>query len=340
MTPSVCSRLTDSLQLEHPIVLAPMAQASGAQLALACAEAGAFGLIGGGYGDLPWVSEQYAAAFAAEHAALHARLGIGFITWRLEQDASALDWVLDQPVLPKAVMLSFGQAAPFAQRIKERGIVLLCQIQRLEQLNEVLDCGADIVVAQGGEAGGHGMNAHLARSTITLVPELADRLAALSPQTLLLAAGGIGDGRGVAAALMLGADGALIGSRLWATQESLAPEAAKLESVRASGDQTARSSVFDILRQLPWPPPYDFRALRNPLYRHWEHQIGALRHNPELAVQDYNEGVAAQDYTRAHVTVGEAVGLIYDLPQAAELIGRIIKDMQTSVKRLNQNCRT
>ena len=321
--PTLNTRLLTTFPIQTPIVLAPMAAASGAELALACARAGALGLIGGGYGDREWVKVQYEQAFDVTNADVHQRLGIGFITWRLQADASALDWVLDQDTLPAAIMLSFGDPTPFAQRILSKRIALICQIQRLEQVPQALDAGANIIVAQGGEAGGHGMSALWGRSTITLVPEVADWLATHSPQTPLLAAGGIADGRGLAAALMLGADGVLVGSRLWATQECLAPDAAKAESIKATGDDTARTSVFDVLRRLPWPAPFDFRALRNPLHRQWEQQVDVLRGNAAQACADYDEGVATQDYRRAHVTVGEATGLIMDVPEAQSLVTRM-----------------
>ena len=330
---TLSTRLTRDFSLQTPIVLAPMALASGAALAVSCAKAGALGLIGGGYGDPTWIAEQYTEAFAPQNQSLFHRLGIGFITWKLEQDASALDWVLDREHKPAAIMLSFGNALPFAERINQANIPLICQIQRLEQVPQAIEAGARLLVAQGGEAGGHGMSSAWARSTITLVPEVADWLANHSPDTRLLAAGGIADGRGLAASLMLGADGVLIGSRLWATQECLAPEGAKQASVKANGDDTARSSVFDILRRIEWPAPYDFRALRNPLHRQWEHQVETLRRNPVQAQADYDEGVKEQDYRRAHVTVGEATGLIEDVPSAADLIARITEQ---AIDRLHQ----
>jgi NAD(P)H-dependent flavin oxidoreductase YrpB (nitropropane dioxygenase family) len=116
-----------------------------------------------------------------------------------------------------AVMLSFGDPHPFAPAIKAAGRLLICQVQDMRHARAALDEGADIVVAQGTEAGGHGAR----RATMTLVPEVADLLAQRSPETLLVAAGGIADGRGLAAALMLGADGVLVGSRLWASPEAL-----------------------------------------------------------------------------------------------------------------------
>jgi nitronate monooxygenase len=248
-------------------------------------------------------------------------LGCGFITWKLDENAEALDWVLTQK--PRAIMLSFGDPRPYAARIAEAGAQLICQVQRMDQVPLALDAGASVIVAQGGEAGGHGANALEGRSTFTLVPELADYLATHSPNTLLLAAGGIGDGRGLAAALMLGADGVLVGSRLWATQESLAAAGAKTQATQTNGDGTARSMVFDILRRKNWPAPYDFRAIRNTLHRQLESDIAALQTHPESARADYDAGVKAGDFSRAHATVGEAVGLIADVPNAGVLIERI-----------------
>jgi len=322
MTQLNASRFSKQFSLTTPIALAPMALASGGALAAACARAGALGLVGGGYGDLAWTQREYRLALQAVDSQ---RIGIGFITWKLDEDASALDWVLDLPLeeRPRAVMLSFGDARRYAARIAASGAPLICQIQRLEQAAQALEAGAQVLVAQGAEAGGHGMNGLNGRSTLTLVPELADWLAGHAPETLLLAAGGIADGRGLAAALTLGADGALLSTRLWATQESLAPLGAKQAALAAGGDGTARSAVFDILRRKHWPAPYDFRALRNDLHRSWEGRVDALRAAPEAAQAGYDAGVQAGDYSRAHATVGEAIGLVHDLPEAGVLVKRL-----------------
>ena len=322
------TRFAQRFQLTTPIALAPMALATGGALAAACAQAGALGLVGGGYGDLAWTQREYALAhdLLKDDTASHARLGCGFITWKLDENAEALDWVLTQK--PCAVMLSFGDPRPYAARIAQAGAQLICQVQRLDQVPQALEAGASVIVAQGGEAGGHGANALEGRSTFTLVPEIADYLAAHSPDTLLLAAGGVADGRGLAAALMLGADGALVGSRLWATTESLAAAGAKIQATHTNGDGTARSMVFDILRRKNWPAPYDFRAIRNDLHRALESDMAALQANPDAARANYDAGVKAGDFTRAHATVGEAVGLIADIPDAQAVIARITQQAQ------------
>jgi nitronate monooxygenase len=131
--------------------------------------------------------------------------------------------VLDEALqrTPAAVMLSFGDAAPFIPRIKRAGALVICQVQSIRQARQVLSEGADVIIAQGTEAGGHGG----ARSTFPLVPAVADLAALSGRDVLVVAAGGIADGRGLAASLMLGAVGALIGTRFLTSTESLGDSA-------------------------------------------------------------------------------------------------------------------
>lgn len=200
------TRVTEFFGIEHPILLAPMAGISGGRLAAAVTAAGGLGLIGGGYGDADFLEREFALADRT-------RVGCGFITWSLARQPELLDFVLAQQ--PATVMLSFGELRPFADRIHAAGVPLIAQVQTLDHARQALDAGADILAAQGGEAGGHGMSV---RSTFTLVPEVVDLVAERSPATLVLAAGGVADGRGLAAALALGADGVLVGTRFWAAR--------------------------------------------------------------------------------------------------------------------------
>lgn len=171
------TRLTDRFQIEHPIVSAPMGFIAGGKLAAAATRAGGLGLIGGGYGDSDWLMHEFSEAG-------NARVGCGFITWSLASKPELLELVLARN--PAALMLSFGALAPFAETIKRAGVPLICQAQTLAHAREAVAAGADLVVAQGGEAGGHGGT----RATLTLTPEIADYLAGTAPDTLLLAAGG------------------------------------------------------------------------------------------------------------------------------------------------------
>lgn len=138
-------------------------------------------------------------------------------------------------------------------------------MQFLSQIETALKSGAAAVVVQGSEAGGHGAS----RSTFPFVPEAADYLKRHSPETLLLAAGGVADGRGLAAALMLGADGVVVGTRLWASAEALTPQAHTDKAISVTGDSTVRTKVLDALRGVPWPREYSFRFLKNKLSDEW-----------------------------------------------------------------------
>ena len=142
-SPRLGERFSQAFGLTTPIALAPMALASGGALAAACAQAGALGLVGGGYGDLAWTQREYelAVSLLADDSDSVRRLGCGFITWKLDEDASALDWVLAHAQAPKALMLSFGDPRPYAARIAAAGARLICQVQRLDQVPHAIEIG-------------------------------------------------------------------------------------------------------------------------------------------------------------------------------------------------------
>jgi nitronate monooxygenase len=303
----LATRLTRALHLEHPIVSAPMAFAAGGALAAAVTRAGGLGLIGGGYGDAAWLEQQFALARGE-------RVGVGFITWSLARTPSLLDGVLRHR--PAAVMLSFGDPRPFAGAIRQAGALLICQCQTLSHVRDAIEAGADIVVAQGSEAGGHGA----LRGTLSLVPEVADRLAAHAPDTLLLAAGGIADGRGLAAALMLGADGALMGTRLWASAEALVQEGHRRAILQTDGDGTLRTRIPDIVRELPWPPGFTARIRRNAFTERWHGREEELKAAAAQEGPRYKQAFEAGDPEQTAVWFGEAAGLVQSIEPAAKIV--------------------
>lgn len=316
----LATRLTQRFGIEHPILSAPMAGAGGGALAAAVSQAGGIGLIGGGYGDADWLAAQFQAAG-------NARIGCGFITWSLVKQPYLLGEVLAHE--PAALMLSFGDPAPFAPEITEAEVPLICQCQSLEHVRQALDAGAAIIVAQGGEAGGHGHR----RGTFAFVPEVAELLARTSPDTLLLAAGGIADGRGLAAALMLGADGVLVGTRFWASREALVHARHQAAAVAASGDETVRSSVPDIARGLDWPKPFDIRTSHNAFLRKWLGREAEFKAAIDGEAPAYREAFAAGDPDNAAVIFGEAAGLVKDIPPAGEIVERMVDEGVACLQR-------
>ena len=318
--PTLSTRFTVAFNLRHPIVSAPMAFAGGGALAAAVSRAGGLGMIGGGYGDPTWLDEQFDAANGEQ-------VGVGFITWSLQRLPSLLTNVLKHR--PAAVMLSFGDPRPFVGTIRGAGAKLICQCQEMEHIESAVDVGADVVVAQGAECGGHGG----LRSTLTLVPEAADFLATRAPDTLLLAAGGIADGRGLAAALVLGADGVLVGTRLWASNEALVNKRHHDAIIQTNGDGTLRTRVADIARQLPWPGGFLARIRRNAFTDRWHGREDELERNVAVEGPRYRDAFRLGDPDNTGVWFGEAAGLIHSIEPAAVILERMTGEAVLHLER-------
>ena len=316
----ICTPLTQRLGLKHPIIQAPMALAAGGKLAAAVDSAGGLGLIGGGYGQSDWLEDQFRAAG-------NNSVGCGFITWSLAEHRELLDKALDHN--PKAVMLSFGDIAPFAGKIKARNIPLIAQVQTVGDALAALDEAADIIVAQGAEGGGHGLK----RATFTLVPEIADHIYRQGSQAILCAAGGIADGRGLAAALGLGADGVLVGTRFWAATEALVHPNMQNAAMKATGDQTIRSSVMDMARQRHWPEGFTARVLVNDFINKWHGREAELAEKIDIIIPQYQKAWEEGDIDMANVFVGEATGLIADIQPAAEIIASMVKQAEKIIRK-------
>jgi len=307
---TISNRLTSALNIRHPILSAPMHLAAGGALAAAVSRAGGLGLIGGGYGDSTWLDQQFEAAETQ-------RVGVGFITWSLRKSPSLLTDVLKRH--PAAVMLSFGDPRPFVDEIRKAGALVICQCQNTDHVWDAIDVGADIVVAQGAEAGGHGA----LRGTLSFVPETANLLAVHSPNSMLLAAGGIADGRGLAAALMLGADGVLVGTRFWASKEALVSKQHHEAIIEATGDETIRTTVADIARQIPWPRGFTARIRRNTFTQRWHGREGLLEQNIVVEGLRYREAFSDGDPDNTGVWFGEAAGLVSTIEPASVIVDRM-----------------
>jgi nitronate monooxygenase len=309
---TVSTAVTQLLGINYPILLAPMDLVADGHLVAAVDAAGGFGILGGGYGEEKWLVRQLDVLDQSK-----ARFGVGFITWSMAKQSRLLDLALERR--PVAVMLSFGSPLPFIERIKRTAAIVICQVQSVALAKEAAMAGADILVAQGSEAGGHGAT----RGLVTLIPEIADALGGRKP---VVAAGGIADGRGLAAALMLGAAGVLMGTRFYATQEAAGAEGAKERIREATGDDTLRSIVFDLSRHNVWPAPFTGRCLRNAHSDRWFGlEIELLRHLDEESAK-YAAAREAGEFDIAAVIAGEAAGLIHDIPSAREVIERVMNE--------------
>ncbi|SDU30746.1 NAD(P)H-dependent flavin oxidoreductase [Jiangella alkaliphila] len=315
---ALSTALTELLGLRHPIVQAPLGGSAGGALALAVSGAGGLGMLGAAFGDPEWLDRE--APIVA--AGTDQPWGVGFLTWAI--DARAVDHALEYS--PTAVMLSFGDPSPYVERVRQAGAVLILQVTDLDEARQAVDLGADVIVAQGTEAGGH--SARRGRSTLPFVPVVVD-LAAPVP---VLAAGGIADGRGVAAALALGAAGALIGTRFQATAEALVDPATTKAIIDGSPQDTERSNLLDVARGSQWPSKYLARTLGHPYLDRWRGREAELATDAQ-AQQEYQDDVARGAIPPLPVWAGEAVDLISDLPHAADLVATLAAQAEVALAK-------
>lgn len=303
------TQFTRRYGIDHPIMLAPMDKISDGRLAAEVTRAGGFGLIGAGYGDADWITAQLDAAG-------NLPVGIGLITWCLLEKPELLELVLDRK--PAALFVSFGDAEPIIEAARDRGIPTIWQIQRLDQAEQAHKAGTDIIVAQGQDAGGHGMD----RGLSALLPAVRDLV---GPEQIVLAAGGLADGRGLAGSLMLGADGIMMGTRFWASLEANGSDTAKAVLVSAGGDDTRRSSFFDVARGLDWPGEFSGRVVQNDFSKPWLDDPEAMKSASKDIRQAY-EASDPDDFSIRALIAGESLDLVHDIQPAAHIVETTVTD--------------
>jgi nitronate monooxygenase len=208
--------------------------------------------------------------------------------------------------------------------VLQAGVRLIIQVTDLEEAATATEIGADVIVAQGGEAGGHSGR----RATLPFVPIVAD----LAAPTPVLAAGGIADGRGIAAALVLGAAGALIGTRFQATGEALVDAEVTKAIIEGRGEDTERSRILDIARGAPWPERYPGRTLRNAFLDRWRGRDAELEAD-EDAKASFREAVDEGDMDVVPVWASEAIDLITEVVPAADLVGQLAAETEDALRR-------
>lgn len=299
-------------------MLAPMDLVADARLAKAVNAAGGFGILGGGYGQERWLEREM-------NLLADSPLAVGFIAWSLARQPRLLDVVLERR--PKAVMLSFGDPSPFIEQIKRSGALSICQVQSVALAKDAVHKGADIIVAQGTEGGGHGGSC----STFPLLPAIVD---ATNDRVPVVAAGGVADGRGLAAALALGAHGVLVGTRFYASEEAAGHPAAKDRIVAVGGDETARGILFDISRRNVWPAPFTGRVIINEHFERWRGRERELMQHADDESRRYELARDSGDFSTAAVIAGECVGLIHDIKSAGDIIDEMMLGAVASIRGL------
>lgn len=303
--------LTDHFRLTVPLVAAPMVGAGDARLAAAVSAAGGLGMFGVAPTSTPeWIAEQAAVAGAGGRS-----YGIGLMAWALTD--AQLDAVIE--ARPALVSVSFGDYAGPVRRLRTAGITVAVQAGTTAEAVEAAETGADIVVARGGEGGGHG------RAEVATLPLLQGVLDAVDVP--VLAAGGIATARGLAAVLAAGAQGAWVGTAFLGCAESALPEGARQRVVTAGETGTAYGRVFDVAQRLGWPPEFGGRALRNPYFDRWQGREEELAAD-DAASAELAAARQAGDYDTAYVYAGQAVGLVEGERTAADVVSAFARAEQ------------
>jgi enoyl-[acyl-carrier protein] reductase II len=308
----------DLLGIEHPIVQAAIWPATAPELVAAVSNAGAMGSIAAIFASaddlkvqIDRVRELTDRPFAVNHV-------VPF----LSEEAYALTL----EVKPAVISFALGDPGELITRAHDAGVKVIHQVHTVRQARQAAERGVDVVIAQGGEAGGQGLAQ--GPSTMVLVPQVVDAVTPIP----VLAAGGIADGRGLAAALVLGAQGANIGTRFLASEESSAAEDWKRSILSTESEDAIRFEVWKSV--LPnASDAYDTvpRVLRTPFVDRWRDQPEEAKRQGERL---RGEIMAALGEGRAHEVVpfsGQTAGLVRDVLPAAQIVRRIVAETERAL---------
>jgi nitronate monooxygenase len=305
--------------LAHPVMSAPMALHSGGTLAAAVSAAGGLGSFGGMHPSKgpKWMK----AEIATIRATTDRPFAVGFITPFLAFAEPLFEAALAER--PAAIAFSFADPAPWIGRCKTAGVRVICQVQNYEDAELAVSGGTDVLVAQGTEAGGH-------TGTMSLLPFLAG-VVARHPDVPVLAAGGIANGRTLAAALTAGAEGAWLGTAFLATPEAIeVSDIHKGLIVESDGTDTVFTKAYDIVSGLPWPTGIGERVRRNRFTDEWSEREAELRHgNPGLVpISANNPFEAPFDPDASAVLYGQSAGFVDGIRPAAEVVRTVSEEAE------------
>jgi nitronate monooxygenase len=327
---SLQTQLCERLGIDHPIVQAPVGSVSTPELAAAVADAGGLGLLAMSWRDADSIAESYGRATDLTDGVVGVNVVLDDETG-IDEPEACLEACLDAGA--SVVSLSFGDAAGYIERVHEAGGTAMVTVGSAGQAREAAAAGADVVVAQGVEAGGHVQSDV---TTMALVPRVVDAVDAP-----VVAAGGIGDGRGLAAVLALGADGAWLGTRFVATRESAAHDTYRDALVDAGETDTRLTGAFD----RGWPDQ-PHRALATAELRRGEHADRpgdgeTIAHTPDGdPVERYAdlppiEGVEGDVEALPHYA-GQSVGLADDVPSAGAVVEALLAEASAAIGDLTR----
>lgn len=308
------TRLCALLGIAHPILNAPMGGTAGAALAAAVSAAGGFGMIGGTNPVGPdWLREQIRAA----RARTDRPFGVGLISSFAGVD-DLVQVALEERVA--AINHSFADPTPYVAAAHAAGVRVFAQVQTVALAAAAARAGVDVIIAQGTEAGGHtGAIGSLA---------LTQAVLAVAGETPVVMAGGVADGRGLAAALMLGASGVWMGTRFVASAEWGGGAWEQAAVLAAGADDTVRTTAYDRVREAPFPGGIADRVVRNAFTDAWDGREAAIAERRAALQRELEEAGRRGDASQADVSAGSVAGLIASVEPAGAIVERIVGEAE------------
>ena len=313
------NRFCELFDIEAPVLQAPIWPATSAELVAAVSEAGGLGSIGA-------VNES-ADRLLAQVERVRELTGRPFVINHVvpRLDAEAFEATLE--ARPAAVSFALGDPGGLADRVRAIGAKVIHQVHTVAQARAAVELRVDLVIAQGSEAGGQGMAAGV--GALALVPQVVDAVAPIP----VLVAGGVADGRGLAAGLALGAAGVNVGTRFLASEEAGASEAWKQRIVEIESEETVRFETWSSI--MPETSGYDVvpRVIRTDFVTRWERQADEAR---EQAEELRDHVLTAAREGRQHEATpfaGQTAGLIHELLPAGEIVRRMVAEAEEALER-------
>ena len=309
------TRVCDLLGIEHPVALGGMGSVYSPPLVAAVSNAGGFGAMGCHYLDADGVR----AGIAAVRERTNKPFALNFLLFDVNEDGFAVALASRPAGIAFAWPRPEQDLKPYVVRAHDAGAKVTFMAGGVPEAVRAAEAGADIIIAQGSEGGGHvGW-----QGSLPLIPMVVDAVAPLP----VLAAGGIADGRGLAAALALGADGVLLGTRFLATEESPLHPNFKQAIVDADGHDTLLSEIPDLAAGRVWPGAMS-RSRRNRFIERWAGREWALRQRQAEALASVQAARKAGDIDEAPLSMGQDAGLIHDIPKAGEIVTRMVAEAE------------
>lgn len=323
------TRITELLGIRYPIISAPMVRFSGADLAVAVSSAGGLGTFGASSPSRTASPEYVREQIRLVRSRTDRPFGVGFITQAIPLYPENFEIVLEERV--PVVLFSFADPRPWLMRAKESGAITVCQVQTVEAAENAVDAGADVLVAQGNESGGH-------TGTMNLLPFLV-RLIDAFPRVPVIASGGIATARSLAAVLAAGGEGAWIGTAFLATHEATeVADALKELIVKSSAEDTIYTPVFDMVafarfKGVPWPAGIAARVLNNDFTREWHGREPALQDRLDQLLPAYADAAKRGDRRIIASFFGESASFVHDIRNAGDVLREICDGAESLLRR-------